>query len=235
MDAVDAVTWNVAGLDETDLDERTEAQCFALLLDEPRPDVLLLQEVVHRSWHAHWKHHLHHANYRVLPEDPTTDSEYFSLIAVQRAHRVTNSGVQPFVGSQMGRQLLWVEVNGWWVSTGHLESGRACADERIRQLDTILCELTQRNSPAFFGGDTNLRIDEEPRIARLHEVTDAWQAVGAPASLRTTWRAQGHSARARFDRIFVNAHAEVKALSAIRAQKRLSDHTGLRMTLCRVP
>ena len=48
MPALTVVTWNLFGLEERHLDERTEAACFHLLMERP-PDVLLFQEVVDRS------------------------------------------------------------------------------------------------------------------------------------------------------------------------------------------
>ena len=57
MDRMSLVTWNVAGLDDCRLDERSEAQCLEDPLRPEPPSVIALQELVVRSWHAHWKHH----------------------------------------------------------------------------------------------------------------------------------------------------------------------------------
>lgn len=238
MDALAAVTWNLGGLNdrEGELDVRTEAQCFALLMPEPRPHVLMLQELVHRSWHAHWKHHLKAAGYRVLPPDPTTDSEYFSLLAVQAELAVAEHGVTPFPGSHMGRALVWAVVEGWWVGTAHLESGRAAAGERVRQLDQALSLVQSFPGPAVFAGDTNLRVGEEPRVSLLSQVTDAWKAAGEPAGLKHTWQGPGSyrgTPRARFDRIFFNERAAVRELVAVDG-RRLSDHLGLKVVLGRL-
>ena len=64
------VTWNLDGLDPRHLDLRTEAAIAALLAD--LPDVILLQEVTRRTWHAHLRPHLAHAGYAaaaVVPDD----------------------------------------------------------------------------------------------------------------------------------------------------------------------
>jgi endonuclease/exonuclease/phosphatase family metal-dependent hydrolase len=238
MDCVSVVTWNLGGLNDSEgaLDERTEAQCFALLLPEPRPDVLLLQELVHRSWHAHWKHHLRHARYRVLPADPTTDSEYFSLVAVREDLPVANHGSPLFPGTFMGRRLVWAEVGGWWLSTAHLESGRPSAPERVRQLASIVAQVRGWAGPAAFAGDTNLRVSEEDRVEGLAGVTDAWVAAGRPSGLKATWRSSrpeggGGLRGARFDRILCNERVVVGSLKGF--GDGLSDHLGLRVELRR--
>jgi endonuclease/exonuclease/phosphatase family metal-dependent hydrolase len=237
MDCVTVATWNLGGLNdiESELDERTEAQCFALLLPEPRPEVLLLQELVHRSWHAHWKHHLHAAGYRVFPEDPTTDSEYFSLMAVQEGLAVAGSGAPLFPGTGMGRRLVWAEVAGWWLATGHLESGRGATPERVRQLGSIVGKLQEWGGPALFAGDTNLRVSEEHLVEGLSWVTDAWVAVGKPAALKATWRSsrpegKGGLRGARFDRV-LGVGVGVEELTAF--GDGLSDHLGLRVKVRR--
>ena len=239
MGSLQLVTWNVAGLDESRLDERSEAQCFAVLLSQPRPDVIALQEIVDRSWRAHWKSHLRHAGYRVIPEDPRTDSEYFSLLAVHRDWNVSASGSEALVGSRMGRRLLWAALSGedrFFVCTGHLDSGREGQSERLAQLSDIARRLSEAEGAAIFAGDTNLRAEEEPLVQGLSALTDAWLAAGSPNPLRATWRsgpigsrggASGR-ARARFDRIYLNARTELLSLSSIEGAMPLSDHIPLR-------
>ena len=58
-------SWNLNGLEDLNMDMRTEAAMFQLLLGAPiesafaegfvanTPDIVLLQEVVERSYHAH--------------------------------------------------------------------------------------------------------------------------------------------------------------------------------------
>lgn len=232
VDRMSLVTWNLAGLDDRLVDERTEAACFEVLL-RPEPVVVLaLQELVRRSWHGHWKHHLKHAGYTVFPADPTTtESEYFSAIAVLRDRGPGPGGVDAFPGSRMGRALVFAEVGGWLVCTGHLESERGGSDERIRQLASIVARLERWPGPAVFAGDTNLRVQEEPRVAGLDRVTDAWSALGRPADGKATWI--GGRIGARFDRIYTNRAVRPVSLSTFGAAKlpevgaRISDHLGL--------
>ena len=232
------LTWNLAGLDDRRLDERTEAACFEVLLRPEPVTVLVFQELVRRSWHAHWKHHLRHAGYAVFPEDPTaTDSEYFSAVAVLGDRNPGPGGVSAFPGSRMGRALAWAEVGGWLVCTGHLESERAGSDERVRQLAAVVARLEARDGPAVFAGDTNLRVTEEPAVDGLDRAIDVWTALGRPADGKSTWI--GGRIGARFDRIYTNRAVQPVSLSTFGAATlpdlgvRVSDHLGLLATLAR--
>lgn len=247
------ITWNLNGLDTHGLDLRTEAACLRMLLRPDPPDVVLLQEVVRRSWHAHLKHHFRAAGFVSQPADPTdTQSEYFSLALVRRTIPIEDRGVEPFPGSFMGRRLVWARLR--WsgrsllVCTAHLESGRQASSERVRQLAQIVGWLRAHAAEggcAIFGGDTNLRRSEEPAVEGLSEVDDAWRVAGAPASERVTWPAPGwtspgwsRSSRApgaRYDRIlscglalrgFARIGAHAPGLSSPP-----SDHLGLEVCL----
>lgn len=218
------------GLDEHRLDERTEAACLTVFLREHPPDVVLLQEVVRRSWHAHWKHHLRAAGYAVFPEDPTrTTSEYFNLAAVRAHLSPTNGRWEPFADSEMGRALVSVEAGGWWIATSHLESGKGASEVRVAQAGRILERLAAWPGPAVFGGDTNLRVEEEKRLPVV-AVADAWVANGARPAERATWL--GGKVGARFDRVWVNARARAasfarEAVEPMVELGRLSDHAAL--------
>lgn len=233
------LTWNVAGLHERRLDERTELQCLTALLRPTPFDVIALQELVRRSWHAHWRHHLAAAGYRVVPEDPTrTDSEYFVALAL-RTELPVRGGAVPFPTSHMGRALVWAEVGPWLVLTGHLESERQGRDERLRQADAVLERLVAHEGPAVYAGDTNLRVDEEPDLPRLGAVTDAWEALGCPEDVRATWR--GGRYAARYDRIW-SARARPLGLEALGVGGvpelgglPLSDHVALAVELEEAP
>lgn len=240
------ITWNLNGLDPADLDVRSEAACLRLLLRPDPPHVVLLQEVVRRSWHAHLKHHFHAAGFAPWPADPTdTQSEYFTVLLIARSLRIVRGGVSPFPGSQMGRCLAWAQV-AWgegrlWLGSAHLESGTAASTERTQQLSEVVARLLDPDGgdAAIFGGDTNLRRSEEGAVARLGEVEDAWRAYGAPTADRVTWPSDGYPGAprwgrnqgARFDRV-LSRGLEVRAFSLIgRSAPGLrgppSDHLGI--------
>lgn len=243
------VSWNLNGLDDHLLDERSEAACLALLLRTDPAQVVLLQELVLRSWHGHWKHHLHHAGYDVFPADPSrvTDSEYFSAVAVRREDgqvvgeplRVTDHGVAPFPGSRMGRVLLWVRAGGWWFGTAHLESGAGASDERRAQLAVVAQHMLAESGPAVFAGDTNLRRDEAVGVAGTDRLVDAWVAAGSDPATRATWSRRpdpGERARpgARFDRALHNEALTTLTLATGPAEvhgQPASDHRSLWVVL----
>ncbi len=209
--ALRVCTWNLNGLDPEQLDERSEAACLALLLRETVPDVVLLQEVTPRTWHAHIKHHFAAAGFLAVPADPVaaTDSEYFCVLLVRKPHAVARGGAEPFPNSQMGRRLVWAEVAHegatWLLATSHLESTSAASRVRTAQLQAVVAGLVGHPGPALFGGDTNLRKAEEPDVAGLDGVVDAWRAAGAHPEHRATWPSEPRGGRpgARFDRVLV--------------------------------
>lgn len=205
------VTWNLDGLEPRHLDVRTEAACLHLLLRPDPPDIVAVQEVVDRSWHAHLLPHFGHAGYTAL--HGRTDSEYYNAVFVRQPLVVRDAKLHR-VPSAMGRVLLDVSV-GWGehelrVVTGHLESLRSSADLRKLQLAYAVDRLLEHPGPAVFAGDTNLRDAELPGVPRLGEVVDAWEAAGSPPAHRFTWdpnrvpnRRPGGRARMRFDRVYL--------------------------------
>lgn len=212
--ALSLVTWNLNGLEPRDLDARTEAACLHLLLRDDPPDVVAVQEVVDRTWHAHLLPHFSHAGYAALPG--RADSEYWCALFVRGALRVEGATLERLPDSGQGRALLEATVT-WegqrtWIATGHLESLRSGAPTRKRQLHHVLDRLEDpaRVGRAVFAGDTNLRDAEVAEVAAARElpVLDAWEQVGTKAT-RDTWRAPGSGGRRgrgfRFDRVLMGA------------------------------
>ena len=181
-----------------------------MLLRSDPPDVVFLQEVVRRSWHAHIKHHYRHAGFRSIPEDPTDNpSEYFCVLWVREELGRGRGGADRFENTGMGRQLVWAEVpwndTSLLLMTSHLESTKGASVERVAQLASVVDRMVAHPGPAVFGGDTNLRKAEEPQVQGLELVDDAWTAAGEPRGLRATWPSVPMSKRpgARFDRVLV--------------------------------
>ncbi len=157
------------------------------------------------------------------------DSEYFSLFAV----RGPEGELLPWsLGrSRMGRRLVAVRAGGWVYCTAHLESERAGSDLRVEQAAAVAGHLAACAGPAVFGGDTNLRVEEEPRVRGLGAVVDAWAVAGALAAHRVTWR--GGKASARWDRVWCNAEVAVRSFELGHAAAPLSDHLPARVRLVR--
>lgn len=197
-------TWNLDGLDDTDLDVRTEAACFELLLREHPPDLVLLQEVVDRALLAHLRPHFAHAGYAWAPPRPVWEGESGCVVLVRSPLKLTDAWLHRFPGSQMGRFVLGARV-AWegrdlLVTTAHLESLPSSRAERLHQARTVLGVLAEHPGPALFAGDTNLRRAETDVLAGI---VDAWRLAGAPADRRYTWDATGR-ARQRFDQVWLD-------------------------------
>ncbi len=234
------LTWNLAGLSETLLDERTEAACFAMLLRNDVPDVVLLQEVVRRSWHGHLRHHFRAAGFTPVPSDPTaTPHGYFAMAFVGPRVGIVDGGVRD-LPTRMGRSLVWVDgrcdERPVRLLTAHLESLGSGRRERRMQVERIADTLRAAEGPALFAGDTNLR-DTELAGLDLAGIDDAWEALGRPADLAATWTHPEGKARARYDRCFLRGlHVESMAFLGDRPfgaglRERPSDHVGVQISV----
>ena len=237
---MEVVSWNLNGLDETDLDIRTEAALTEILLGpDPMevfssgsapvlPDVVLLQEVVERSLVAHIRPHLEAAGYAIVPHQPSPRS-YFEVAAV-RGRRIVEAAVLPFPRTGQGRALLELRLeSGLRVLTAHLESLRQGRPVRLEQAAFVLDRL-RMGGRAVFAGDTNLRRAEWAELDG-RGVEDVWVQAGSEAAQRGTWK------RMRFDRGWA---VEMPAVTAFRRiglgdvpglGEPASDHWGIRFTL----
>ena len=204
-------SWNLNGLEDEHLDERTEAAMFQMLLGAPiekaiskgfkpnTPDIIVLQEVVDRTFHAHIKPHLQAAGFHIYPDAPTERS-YFEVIASREKLKSTH--YQKFSWTDQGRGLSSVALeSGITVMTAHLESQKPGSLMRIDQAKEIL-EMMPEHSPCIFAGDTNLRQKEWLSL-EAKKVIDAWENIGSPQIHKTTWKSQNY--KARYDRVWVQS------------------------------
>ena len=149
--------------------------------------------------------------YRVAPPQLTQRSRYGCLMFTRLPLEVLEARREPFTATQMGRSLICTTAR--WAGqellllTAHLESLREGRPERLQQLETVRAALRAHRGPAIFAGDTNLRDSE---IAGM-TIRDAWSELGAPRHARYTFdtfaipNKKGRT-RARYDRVFLNAH-----------------------------
>lgn len=233
------LTWNLAGLSDALLDERTEAACFAMLLRTPPPDVVLLQEVVRRTWHGHLRHHFRAAGFKPVPADPTaTPHSYFALAFVGPRVEIVAGEVRD-LPTRMGRSLVCVDgrCDGHPVRvlTAHLESLAGGRPERRLQMDEIARTLREVDGAALFGGDTNLR-DPELSGLDLAGIDDAWESLGRPADLAPTWAHPEGKVPARYDRFLLRGlRAESMVFVGDRpfgeGRDRPSDHVGVEISV----
>jgi endonuclease/exonuclease/phosphatase family metal-dependent hydrolase len=203
------VTWNLNGLEDRHIDERTEAAMFQMLLGVPlekamvenfkpnTPDIILLQEVVERSYHAHILPHLQAAGFTVFPQQPSERS-YFEVMATRLP--VKNYSQEKFEYSDQGRELSILELdNKLTIMTAHMESMKPGSSMRIAQAELILDKMNSSSTPSIFAGDTNLRQSEWKSLTPL-KVVDAWESTGSHKKHKTTWQREKY--KARYDRIW---------------------------------
>lgn len=241
------VTWNIDGLNDNAIHERTEAAVFTSILgarlDElqsgtakpkPPPDVLVFQEVVALTYTAHLSTHLRAGGYTVLPTT-LPERQTFEVIAVREPFVVKRHVEEPLVDSQYGRVLHIVDLddgagNEIRVLTGHFDSGKDSSKVRAAQLSQVAKHLTT-GVASVFGGDTNLRKAEWESARNDLGIVDAWEVLGELSSSRVTWQRDEY--KARFDRVFTGGAVIAKSMAPLGSSElpglgtTISDHIGL--------
>ncbi len=233
------VSWNLNGLEDYNLDMRTEAAMFQLLLGAPikhamvegfkpnMPDIIVLQEVVERTFHAHLVPHLSAAGFNIFPDAPSERS-YFEIIAVRQP--ILESSYQKFSYTEQGRGLSTLVIDGLTIMTAHLESQKPGAAMRVDQAEEILELMNKHQGACIFAGDTNLRTSEWEKL-NPKNVEDAWENAGSPKQHKTTWSMKQY--KSRYDRIWTKDLA-LKKFETFGKEKvmgidqRSSDHLGVR-------
>ncbi len=235
------VSWNLNGLEDEHLDVRTEAAMFQLLLGVPiekaaitpnfkpnTPDIVVLQEVVPRTFHAHVTPHLKAAGFSIFPEKPSERS-YFEIIAVR--HPILETHYSTFSYTQQGRGLSTLSINELTILTAHLESQKAGASMRVDQAEKILNIMNKHEGTIIFAGDTNLRKIEWKSL-NTENVRDAWETAGSIKKHEMTW--QNNSYKSRYDRVW-HKDSEIKKFETFGKEKikeidqTPSDHYGIRV------
>ena len=234
------ISWNLNGLEDAYLDERTEAAMFQMLLGAPiekammegfkpnSPDIIVLQEVVERTFHAHIKPHLTAAGFHIYAGS-SAERSYFEIIASRFPFK--SKHYQKFSWSDQGRGLSMVQLeNNLSILTAHMESQKPGSSMRIDQAAEIL-DLMPKNSPCIFAGDTNLRKAEWQAL-ETGDIIDAWEAQNSPKKYKVTWRNKSY--KARYDRAWLHnltpvnfeIFGENKIMGVNQAS---SDHSALRV------
>jgi endonuclease/exonuclease/phosphatase family metal-dependent hydrolase len=243
------VTWNVNGLDDEALDERTEAAVFITILgatladlhegatpQEP-PDVIVYQEVVERTYLAHLTPHLTAGGYTLVPKKAPGQAT-FEVTAVRAPYEIRSHEVVPLAKSVFDRHLNITRIHGpggdMNVLTAHFDSGTTNGAIRTAQLRQVAAAMGARG---VFAGDANLRKAEWIEVKPSLNITDAWEALDEPASTRSTWRrmTDGEAYKARFDRLFLTSNLKATSMAPLGAKTPkgfrvpISDHIGLRV------
>ena len=209
------LSWNIDGLDERDLEERTTAVYQTILLKQP--DFVFLQEVV-RASAAILEKKLKSKYHLFAPIHPP--QHYYVMILVKRDAdlRVGVFDSKTFPGSVMGRQLVQLPVScrglDILLMTSHLESMKDHSGERKNQLRTAFGVMTetQREKVCIFGGDLNVREAEVKSVKVPKNTIDVWEACGADHNSMYTWDVSANDnlnwsypnkPKTRYDRIYL--------------------------------
>jgi hypothetical protein len=165
------LTWNLNGLDDQRLDERTEDAVFIAVTGltlaqlarggttRAAPDVLMFQEVTRHTYKAHLRTHLPRAGYTLYPARPP-ESETCEIIAVRQPATMSQARSVPLDRSIYGRNLHVVEAARTAGSevrirllTAHFDSGTDESEVRIAEARQTIAEMDDHS---VFAGDTNL-------------------------------------------------------------------------------
>ncbi|KAM3928283.1 tyrosyl-DNA phosphodiesterase 2 [Leptodactylus fuscus] len=203
------LTWNVDGIDQSNLGERARGVCSYLALYSP--DVIFLQEVI-PPYYEYLKKRA--VSYTIITGN---EDGYFTAIMLKKSRvKLISHEIVPFPSTVMMRNLLVANVNicghNICLMTSHLESTKEYSKERMKQLRIVLKKIQEvpPSTTVIFGGDTNLRDKEVEQIGGLPDNTlDIWEFLGKPERCRYTWDTKinnnlrlPYASRLRFDRIF---------------------------------
>lgn len=236
------ITWNIDGLDRSNLPERARGVCSSLALYSP--DVVFLQEVI-PSYCAYLKKRA--SNYKIITGN---EEGYFTAILLKKGRvKFKSHEIVPFPNTKMMRNLLCVNVsiggNEFCLMTSHLESTREHSAERMSQLKTVFQKMQEApdSTTVLFAGDTNLRDQEVIKCGGLpNNVFDAWEFLGKPKHCQYTWDTRTNTNlripaayKHRFDRIFFRAEKghlipqslDLVGLDKLDCGRFPSDHWGL--------
>ncbi|XP_031759257.1 tyrosyl-DNA phosphodiesterase 2 isoform X1 [Xenopus tropicalis] len=209
------LTWNIDGLDESNVAERARGVCSYLALYSP--DVVFLQEVI-PPYYEYLKKRA--VSYTIITGN---EDEYFTAMMLKKSRvKLISQEIVPYPSTVMMRNLLVANVNisgnSICLMTSHLESTKDHSKERLKQLDIVLKKMMDAPPLAtvIFGGDTNLRDQEVAKIGGMpNNILDVWDFLGKPEHCRYTWDTKVNKnlrapyiCRLRFDRIFFRASQE---------------------------
>jgi len=245
------VTWNIDGLDQTNLKKRTKGVCK--ILEQEKADVVFLQEVIPETF-SYIESKM--PNYVCLA---AKQDNYFVATLLRKGRvYLDHHTVKDFHSSSMGRHVLAVQAHCGSVKLDlfntHLESTKEHAEERGNQLKQCLAQVGSRPSErvSILAGDLNLRDAELVASGGLPERTvDVWEKCGARKEVQYTWDMMRNTnlqanfgkfrPRCRFDRIYLRdsspSTATATQFGLIGLQKITdtqafpSDHWGLRCLL----
>lgn len=245
------VTWNIDGLDQTNLKKRTKGVCK--ILEQEAADIVFLQEVIPETF-SYIESKM--PNYVCLA---AKQHNYFVATLLRKGRvYLDHHTVKDFHTSSMGRHVLAAQAHCGSVKLDlfntHLESTKEHAEERGSQLKQCLAQVGSRptDKVSILAGDLNLRDAELVASGGLpNRTVDVWEKCGARKEVQYTWDMMRNTnlqanfgkfrPRCRFDRIYLRdslpttvsaSHFGLIGLQKITdTQAFPSDHWGLRCVL----
>ncbi|XP_065326939.1 tyrosyl-DNA phosphodiesterase 2-like [Pelmatolapia mariae] len=242
------ITWNVDGIHREKRPER--ARGLVKYLKLYKPDVVFLQELID-PYAQFLKKRL--VSYLMIEGG---EKGYFTGMLLKKSRvKFVESEIVPYRTTQMNRNLLVAQVivdgQKLCLMTSHLESFKACSKERMNQLHVVKWRF--KHAPddvtVVFGGDTNLRDAEVPKVGLPATVCDVWERLGKQEHCRYTWDTTVNTnqnisttARFRFDRIYLRPaikcgvprlapdHMALVGLEKLDCGRYTSDHWGIYCT-----
>ncbi|XP_005797502.1 tyrosyl-DNA phosphodiesterase 2 [Xiphophorus maculatus] len=239
------ISWNVDGLDTDNLAERARGLCSYLVLYTP--DVVFLQELI-PPYVQYLKKRA--VSYLIIEGG---EEAYFTGMMLKKSRvKFLESEIVTYPTTQMMRNLLVAQVTfkgqKLCLMTSHLESCKGHAQERMKQLHTVMQRM--KDAPddvtVLFGGDTNLRDTEVAKVGLPSGVCDVWERLGKQEHCRYTWDTKANNnktvpfvSRCRFDRIYLRPaskegvprlapdHMALIGLEKLDCGRYTSDHWGL--------
>ena len=211
------LTWNIDGLDDKNIKERTMTVITAI--QTGRFDVIFLQEVVSVTYSL-IKSNLSEDYYLTENKAESSDNQwYFTLILIKKTRMaIKNVRSIPFPNSTMGRDLTIIEAklrNGekLMLLNTHLESMKQFSKERMEQLRFAFEKVrnADENSSVIFAGDLNVRDSEVEKVGIPTGIEDIWVTLGEPKEYQFTWdltintnkkNLDKKKPRCRFDRVY---------------------------------
>lgn len=227
VDSVTVLSWNVDGLDRSNLKSRFTAVCY--IISTVSADVVFLQELAPELV-GDLRANLG-GEYSILLTTPS--QPYFTGVLLKPNVELIKHSCVPFENSGMGRSMELVEASVGNVKlrllNTHLESMKEHSDIRKAQLKDCFDQLREWDdgeAVIIFGGDLNIRDDEVKDVPI--GFADAWVAAGSKPKYRFTWDTRlndnksAGGARCRFDRIFFKTNGKFSSVDfSLEGQNRI--------------
>ncbi|XP_028256513.1 tyrosyl-DNA phosphodiesterase 2 isoform X2 [Parambassis ranga] len=202
------ISWNVDGLDTDNLAERARGLCSYLVLYTP--DVVFLQELI-----PPYVRYLKKRAVGYLLIEGGEEAYFTGMMLKKSRVKFVESEIVTYPSTRMMRNLLVAQVNfrgqKLCLMTSHLESCKANAEERMKQLRVVMQRMREapEDVTVLFGGDTNLRDTEVAKMGLPPNVC-VWEHLGKREHCRYTWDTKANTnksiefvCRFRFDRIYL--------------------------------